>query len=318
MPRAGARRHRRTTGALGTVRLAPGEGRHFPLTEARPAPEITDNLICAIPAAGVPGRFAAAGRPAGPRHQQTERHPMSWFRNWVVRQARAARAPSFRPRLEPLEDRRLMNVSSAIDAHGNVMQLAVDNTFKLTQTFLGVSRVIGQDVLRAHAYRDVNGGIGFIIIYGADTGFQAVDYDHTGGHFLGSNIQDADKAYDKNGHVQLDITYASNGQFSTFEYTDQGARQVPYRSGAVAEFIHPFADARGQLAETISFFTTQSDNVLELFDSTGGHILANNAVADWAYSVRGDTFVLDVVYIGGGAFEYTPTAATHLGDNFRI
>jgi hypothetical protein len=223
-----------------------------------------------------------------------------------------------RPLLEALEDRRVMNVSSAIDAHGNVMRLAVDNTFKLTQTFLGVTQVIGQDVLRAHAYRDVNGGIGFLIIYGADTGFQAVDYDHTGGHFLGFNIQDADKAYDRNGHPQLDITYSSNGQFSTFEYTDQGARQIPYPANVVEELIHPYVDGRGKLAETVSFFTTQSDDILVNYDSTGGHFLADNAVADYAYNVQGTTFVLDIVYIAGGAFEYTPTSATHLGDNFRI
>jgi hypothetical protein len=245
---------------------------------------------------------------------------MSWFRNWVGRKARAVapRAPSFRPRLEPLEERRVMNVSSAIDVRGNVMQLAVDNTFKLTQTFMGVSQVIGQDVLRAHAYRDSNGGIGFIIIYGADTGFQAVDFDHTGGHFLGFGIQDADKAYDRAGHLQLDITYSSNGQFTTIEFTDLGAHQVNYAPGIIEELVHPYVDAQGKLARTISYFSTQSDCVTVAYDSSGGHFLATNAVADYAYNVQGTTFVLDIVYIGGSAFEYTPTTATHLGDNFRI
>ena len=247
---------------------------------------------------------------------------MRWFRNWVGRKARATapRAPSFRPRLELLEERRVMNVSSAFDAQGNVLRLVVDNNNTLTQTYLGVTQVIGQDVLRAHAYRDSNGGIGFIIIYGADTGFQAVDFDHTGGHFLGFGIQDADKAYDRAGHLQLDITYSSNGVFTTIEFTDTGAHQVNYAPGIIEELVHPYVDAQGKLARTISYFSTQSDNVTVAYDFAGGHLVNSNCVADYAWNVQGNSYVLDVVFIGGSAFEYTTANpnGTFLGNNFRI
>jgi hypothetical protein len=246
---------------------------------------------------------------------------MRWFRHWLGRPARAAaqRPPSFRPFLERLEDRRVMNVSSAIDVHGNVLQLVVNNNNTLLQTYQGVTTVLAQDVFRAHAYRDSNGTIGFTVVYGPDSNFSAFDYDHTGAHYLGTNIQDVDKAYDRAGHLQEDVTYEVNGQFSTFEYTDTGARQITYNTNVYVELlIHPFADSQGKMGEDVSYFSTQSDNVLIEYDATGGHFLAKNAVADHAWNVQGTTFVLDVVYIAGAAYEYTPTSATHLGDDFRI
>jgi hypothetical protein len=147
------------------------------LTEPLRAPEITDNLSCADGRLSLSTALEPVARPATPRHP-TERHPMRWPRNWLGRKAPAAspRLPSFRPCLERLEDRRVMNVSSAFDAQGNVLRLVVDNNNTLTQTYQGVTTVLAQDVFRAHAYRDITGTIGFTVVYGPDSGFAAFDY----------------------------------------------------------------------------------------------------------------------------------------------
>jgi hypothetical protein len=128
-----------------------------------------------------------------------------------------------------------------------------------------------------------------------------------------------DKAYDKNGHVQEDVTYLSNGQYATFEYTDTGGRQLLYGTNVIAEFVHPFVNSQGTLGEDVSYFSTQSTNTLIEYDGiSGGRFLANNAVADRTWNAQGTSFILDVVYIAGSAFEYTPTAATHVGDDIPI
>jgi hypothetical protein len=144
-------------------------------------------------------------------------------------------------------------------------------------------------------------------------------YDHTGGHFLGTNIVDVDKAFDRAGHIQEDVTYEVNGAFSTFEYNDTGGHQITYNTNVYVELlIHPFVDAYGKLGEDVSYFSSEARNTLIEYDSAGAHFLANDAVADRAWNVQGNNFVLDVVYIAGSAFEYTPKTVIHLGDSFRI
>src|SRR5205823_10475881 len=111
-------------------------------------------------------------------------------------------------------------------------------------------QILAQDVLRAHAYRDVNGGIGIIVVY---TNFMAFDYDYAGGHFLGENIVDADKAYDRFGNIQFDVTYTQGGSFVTIEYTSTSARVIDV-PGTVAVLIHPYQDANGTIAQLVSYF----------------------------------------------------------------
>src|SRR5262249_50089826 len=132
------------------------------------------------------------------------------------------RPHTFRPRLEALEDRQLLNASTAFDALGNPLRLIVEDNGKLTQTYLGQTTTLNAadgefQVLRAHAYRDSTGGIGITVIYKPTEAtsqlYMAFDYDHTGGHFLGNNIVDVDKAFDRAGHIQEDVTYVGGGKF---------------------------------------------------------------------------------------------------------
>jgi hypothetical protein len=234
---------------------------------------------------------------------------VTWLRSLAPRPAsprpRPAARPraAFRPRLEALEGRQLLNASAAFDAAGNMLQLLVDNTGKLTETYLGQTTTLATDVARAHAYRDSNGSVGFTIIY--NNGI-AVDYDHTGGHLLGPNIFDVGKAFDKAGNLQLDITYdAGGGTFLTVEHNSTGARVVP-QQGLAAVLIHPYEDSQGNLGEDVSYvqdLVSGAGTLIE-YDSSGAHYMVPNAVADRAFSPDGQQVAWDVTYADGLAVEY--------------
>src|SRR5262249_11698334 len=151
--------------------------------------------------------------------------------------------------------------------------------------------------------------------------YMAFDYDHTGGHFLGNNIVDVDKAFDRAGHIQEDVTYVGGGKFVTFEYTSFAAFQVG-QGDFTAIYIHPFQARQGNLAEEVTYVLPKpteenpqaEDWTLIEYDSSGGHFQVKNAVADRAWDPSGQHFAYDVVYGNGvsGAFEYTNTLVTDL------
>jgi hypothetical protein len=246
---------------------------------------------------------------------------MTWFRNLIARASQprpAARPrPAFRPRLEALEGRQLLNASTAFDAAGNAFRLVADDFGKLTRTYLGQTATLATNVYRAHAYRDSDGSVGFTIIYNYRT---AVDYDHTGAHLLGQNIVDADKAFDKAGHAQLDITYDSGGGTSaTFEYTSGGAHQVAVQ-GYYGIFIHPFQDSQGNLGEDVTYVGNNGTGLVE-YDSSGAHYIGQDIEADRAYGPSGGQTAFDVTYTGalaGLAVEHTNSSATVLGTDISF
>jgi hypothetical protein len=243
---------------------------------------------------------------------------MTWFRNLIARTSRPAPRPRppCRPRLEALEGRQLLNASTAFDAAGNQLRLLVDTSGKLTETYLGQTATLATGVARAHAYRDSDGSIGITVVY--NNGFTAYDYDHTGGHYLGQHIFDVDKAFDRAGHVQEDVTYYAGGNtYATFEYTSTGAYQVAQPPGTYALQIHPFQDSQGNLGEDVTYFDLNNgvyvQSLIE-YDSTGGRYIGQGAVADRAYDPTGQQFAYDVSYYASFvAVEYTNSSATLLG-----
>jgi hypothetical protein len=224
-----------------------------------------------------------------------------------------------RPRLEALEDRQLLNASAAFDAAGNKLQLLVDNAGNLTETYLGQTTTLATGVRRAHAYRDSNGSVGFTVVY---QNMNAYDYDHTGGHYLGGKIYDVDKAFDRAGHIQEDVTYeVVANQFATFEYTSTAAYQVA-QGGFFALLIHPFQDSQGNLGEDVTYVTLNNGTptvTLVEYDSGGAHYLGQDAEADRAYGPSGQQFALDVTYFGSDvAVEYTNRSVTLLGTDISF
>jgi hypothetical protein len=219
-------------------------------------------------------------------------------------------ARTARPQLEALEDRQLLNASAAFDAAGNQARLLVDGAGNLTETYLGQTTQLATGVLRAHAYRDSDGSIGITVVYQNQSAF---DYDHSGGHYLGQNIVDVDKAFDRAGHVQEDVTYDLGGGFATFEYTSTGARQVA-QQGFLALLIHPFQDSQGNLGEDVTYFPSGSTPITLIeYDSSGAHYLGQGTEADRAYGPDGQQTALDVTYASFVAIEYTNSSATVLG-----
>src|SRR5690349_3562324 len=99
------------------------------------------------------------------------------------------------PRLEGLEDRRLLNVSPVFDAAGNFVRFAVLDDGSLIRYDNAGGQVLATSGVRvAHGFRDLSGGVGLDIVYfnGA-----AVEYDFTGGHVLAtSGVLDMSRAYD--------------------------------------------------------------------------------------------------------------------------
>jgi len=248
---------------------------------------------------------------------------VTWLRSLAPRPAsprpRPAARPraAFRPRLEALEDRRLLNASTAFDAAGNPLRLVVDNAGQLTETYLGQTAPLATGVLRAHAYRDSDGGIGITVVYQNES---AYDYDHTGGHYLGQNIIDVDKAFDRAGHIQEDVTYRLDlFTYATIEYTSTAVYVVPQPDDTFPLLIHPFQDSQGNLGEDVTYFDLNNPlttGTLIEYDSSGAHYMGQDAEADRAYDSSGQQFVYDVTYyLSDVAIEYTNGSPTVLGTN---
>jgi hypothetical protein len=248
---------------------------------------------------------------------------MTWFRNLIARTSQPRPAgrprPACRPRLEALEDRQLLNASAVLDAAGNTFRLVVDKAGKLTETYLGQTTTLATaGVHRAHAYRDSDGSIGITVIYQNET---AYDYDHTGGHYLGQNILDVDKAFDKAGHIQEDVTYRLDlFTYATIEYTSTAAYVVPQPDDTFPMLIHPFQDSQGNLGEDVSYYALKNGattSTLVEYDAGGAQYMGQDAMADRAYGPSGGQFAYDVTYLSGVAVEYTKSSATLLGTDIE-
>jgi hypothetical protein len=247
---------------------------------------------------------------------------MTWLRNLIARAPRprpAARPrPASRPRLEALECRQLLNASTAFDAAGNTFRLVVDKAGKLTETYQGQTTILATGVHRAHAYRDSDGGIGVTVIYQNET---AYDYDHTGGHYLGQNILDVGKAFDKACHLQEDVTYRLDlFTYATIEYTSTAVYVVPQPDDTFPLLIHPFQDSQGNLGQDVTYHGLKNGattGTLVEYDSAGAHYLGQDAMADRAYGPSGQQFALDITYFSGVAVEYTNGPATALGTDIE-
>src|SRR5262249_24173346 len=58
---------------------------------------------------------------------------MNWMRNWFAPRRAKSTPATFRPRLEPLKDRQLLNASSVFDGAGHRVTFVVDDTNTLTR-----------------------------------------------------------------------------------------------------------------------------------------------------------------------------------------
>jgi hypothetical protein len=128
------------------------------------------------------------------------------------RPADRPRSPSFRPRVEELEDRRLLNVSPVFDGHGHFFRLVVHDNGSLTLTGSAGYHVLAKSGVRvAHGFRDARGNLGMDIVY---TNGKAFEIDSFGARLVGSKILDLSRAYDAFGNSRLEVLVNDGSGFT--------------------------------------------------------------------------------------------------------
>jgi hypothetical protein len=261
-----------------------------------------------------------------------------WLDNLLARAHRERRpAPArstFRPCLEALEDRNLMNVSTVFDAAGNrtVLLVAQDGSLLEYTSSTGFNPMVltTSGIRVAHAFLDSTGAPAFDIIYQSG---QAFEYDSTGGHFMGPNILDMSRVVDRHGNFKLDVLFAKTGSSPPFsvdltgnlyEYTSTSVTQL----STDARWVSNYVDPNGGLGIAVGLI---SGGNLVAFrqDSTGSFLLYNSPdgatqdITDYGQTtdpISGAVWsvVTHGRFAGTYAIEYRPTGAVTIGSGFDI
>lgn len=205
---------------------------------------------------------------------------MKWLRRWLAPARRNNRAvpfrPTFRPRVEPLEDRTVLNVSTVFDSAGNIVQFVVYQGGGLVRYDAAGGHVLVNSGVRvAHGFRDFAGNVGLDIVFSSGA---AVEYDSNGGHVLAqSGVLDLSRAYDAFGNFKLDVVY-----------TTASPPHGPDLTGTLIEYTNTGVT---KLADNVRWATAY-------LDTNGGFGLAFGAIASSGNLVvfRYDTTVSIVLY----------------------
>jgi len=215
--------------------------------------------------------------------------------------------PEFRPRLEALEDRCVMNVSVGFSAAGDVTVVAVyDNGAMVSYDSAGAHLLAGSGIRVAHLFRDPSGQVGLDVV---STAGAAVEYDSTGAHVLAtSGVIDLSRAYRADGDFHLDVIYSStSGNLATgslVEYTRTSATLL----NTAAYFATAYIDPTGQFGLAVGTIDASFNSLVSAADSRGTTTLYNGSAVitqclgdyDEAVDLAGRVFV-DVVFNPGNA-----------------
>jgi hypothetical protein len=259
---------------------------------------------------------------------------MNWLRNLFGKgpARREAQRPTFRPRLEELEDRRLLNVSPVFDSMGNRTTFAVyDNGALYQYTSTSVTVLATSGVRVAHGFRDRSGNVGLDVVY--DTG-AAFEYDSTGGRMIASSgILDLSRAYDAAGNFRLEVLYNDGSGFTgnLYQYTNTSVTFL----GSGVRFATAYVDAAGKLGLAYGIVDSSTNQFVYTVDSFGiqtlyqGSFVITQSIGDFdeATDSFGRTF-FNVVFnpANGGpgslgsphtGVEYGPGGPTGWGFNIR-
>jgi hypothetical protein len=259
-----------------------------------------------------------------------------WLVNLLTRAHRERRpAPAlstFRPCLEALEDRNLMNVSTVFDAAGNrtVLVVAQDGSLVEYTSSTGFNPMVltTSGIRVAHAFLDSTGAPAFDIIYSSG---QAFEYDSTGGHFIGDHILDMSRVVDRHGNFKLDVLsttasppYHPDLTGTLFEYTSTSATMLSTNARWVSNYVDP----NGGLGIAVGLITG-GNLVAFRQDSTGSFLLYNapdgatQDITDYGQTTDPITGAIWSVvthgrFAGTYAIESRPTGAVTIGNGADI
>jgi hypothetical protein len=249
---------------------------------------------------------------------------------WARRSPSSVQRPAFRPRLEALEDRHLLNVSSVFDSAGNLTQFVVEQGGALLRYDNAGGHVLASSGVRVvHAFRDLSGQVGLDVVYSSGLAFE---YDSTGGRFMGSQILNMSRAYDAKGNFKLDVLYDTTDmppfgndlKGTLVEYTNTSVMKLADNVRWVSNYVDP----NGGLGIAVGMVVTGGNLVAFRSDSTGSTPLydapdgSTQDVTDYsqAEDLGGHVWV-DVTFgrfAGTYALEYRPTGVMLLGSSTSI
>jgi hypothetical protein len=258
---------------------------------------------------------------------------MKWLRRWLspvrTKSTLAPVGPKFRPRLEALEDRNLMNVSSVFDSAGNLVQFVVVQGGGLYRYDSNSGTLLADSGVRVvHAFRDPFGQVGLDVVYSSG---QAFEYDSTGGHFMGTNILNMSRAYDAAGNFKLDVIYtASSPPFGSdltgtlVEYTNTSVTTL----ASNVRWVSNYVDVNGGLGIAVGIISGGGNLVAYRQDTTGSFLLYNSPdgatqdLTDYsqAEGLNGELLVGVTFgrFAGTYSILYTPGGGYTLGDGTSI
>ncbi len=202
---------------------------------------------------------------------------MGWFSTLFGskrnRPADRPRGPAFRPRVEELEDRRLMNVSPAFDSQGHLYRLFVyDNGSMALSGPTGYHVLASSNVRVAHLFRDARGQVGMDVVY---TNGNAYETDSFGGRFMGSKVLDLSRAYDARGNSLLEILYDDGSGITGNLFQGYGSTFTKVATGV--RFATAYVDFAGNLGRAIATIDFAANETAYTQDSAGTRVLYHGA-----------------------------------------
>jgi hypothetical protein len=207
---------------------------------------------------------------------------LEWFRRALTSDpCPAHRSAPYRPRLEALEERQLLNASRVFDTAGQPIIFIARQDGSLTRFDASGPHLLfdglnGTRVNWVHAFQDPQGKIGFDVVFqlvaidGTIQNGAWVVYDSAGSHYEGSGLVTASTAYGPAGNKVIDVV---DGSFHWLEYDAAGVHvmNATDRLNAVSSSF----DASGHRVLDVIYtnFAGQSAGVYEWvhYDTAGSH-----------------------------------------------